>query len=141
MLLCHLLPMPQHHHHRRLANIIKIQYSNLDNPIAGRCSRIIAKPPSESAVKAWFYNLTNSLQQIMNDEGTFLALFPRRILTSVSNCRNLRSASPSFSKDGCTHRVKSVLRLAKRQNKFTLQIGAHGKNWAAPSFLVFGKFL
>ena len=80
---------------------------------AERCSRIIAKPPSESAVKARFYNLTNSLQQTMNDEGAFPALFPHRILTLVSNCRKLRSASPSFSKDGCIHTVKSVLRLAK----------------------------
>ena len=107
---------------------------------AERCSRIIAKPPSESAVKAWFYNLTNSLQQIMNDEGVFPVLFPRRILTSVSNCRNLRSASPSFSKDGCTHRVKSVLRLAKRQNKFTLQIGAHGKTGQCCLFLFSENF-
>ena len=46
---------------------------------AERCSRIIAKPPSESAVKAWFYNLTNSLQQIINNEGSFPVSFPRRI--------------------------------------------------------------
>ena len=81
---------------------------------AERCSRIIAKPPSESAVKAWFYNLTNSLPRTMNDGGAFPALFSCRILISVSNCRNLCSALQSFSKDGCTHRVKSVLRLAKR---------------------------
>ena len=93
--------------------------------LAERCSRIIAKPPSESAVKARFYNLTNSLQQTMNDEGAFPALFPRRILTLVSNCRNLRSASPSFSKDGCIHTVKSVLRLAKRPNNVTPRISAH----------------
>ena len=92
---------------------------------AERCSRIIAKPPSESAVKAWFYNMTNSLQQIRNDEGAFPALFPRRILTLVSNCRNFRSASPSFSKDGCTHTVKSVLRLTKRPNNVTARISAH----------------
>ena len=92
---------------------------------AERCSRIIAKPPSESAVKAWFYNMTNSLQQIRNDEGAFPALFPRRILTLVSNCRNFRSASPSFSKDGCTHTVKSVLRLTKRPNNVTPRITAH----------------
>ena len=92
---------------------------------AERCSRIIAKPPSESAVKAWFYNMTNSLQQIRNDEGAFPALFPRRILTLVSNCRNLRSASPSFSKNGCRHTVKSVLRLAKRPNNVTPRISAH----------------
>ena len=93
--------------------------------LAERCSRIIAKPPSESAVKAWFYNLTNSLQQTMNDEGAFPALFPRRILTSVSNCRNLRSTSPSFSKDGCIHTAKPVLRLAKRPNNSTPRISAH----------------
>ena len=93
--------------------------------VAERCSRIIAKPPSKSAVKAWFYNLTNSLQKITNDEGAFPALVPRRILTLVSNCRNLRSASPSFSKDGCTHTVKSVLRLAKRPNNVTPRISAH----------------
>ena len=93
--------------------------------LAERCSRIIAKPPSESAVKAWFYNMTNSLQQIRNDEGAFPALFPRRILTLVSNCRNFRSASPSFSKDGCTHTVKSVLRLTKRPNNVTPRISAH----------------
>ena len=92
---------------------------------AARCSRIIAKPPSESAVKAWFYNMTNSLQQIRNDEGAFPALFPRSILTLVSNCRNFRSASPSFSKDGCTHTVKSVLRLTKRPNNVTPRISAH----------------
>ena len=92
---------------------------------AERCSRIIAKPPSKSAVKAWFYNLTNSLQKITNDKGAFPALVPRRILTLVSNCRNLHSASPSFSKDGCTHTVKSVLRLAKRPNNVTPRISAH----------------
>ena len=94
------------------------------NP-AERCSRIIAKPPWELAVKAWFYNLTNSLQQTTNDEGAFLALLPRRILTLVSNCRNLRSASPSFSKDGCVHTVKSVLKLAKRPSNVTPRISAH----------------
>ena len=99
--------------------------SDIFYEIAERCSRIIAKPPSESAVKAWFYNLTNSLQQITTDEGTFPALFPRRKLTLVSNCRNLRSASPSFSKDGCTHTVKSVLRLAKRPNNVTPRISAY----------------
>ena len=93
--------------------------------IAERCSRIIAKPPSESAVKARFYNLTHSLQQITNDGSAFPALFPRRILTLVSNCRNLRSASPSFSKDDCIHTVKSVLRLAKRSNNVTPRISAH----------------
>ena len=98
---------------------------NTNTNTAERCSRIIAKPPSESAVKAWFYNLTNSLQQIRNDEGAFPALFPCRILTLVSNCRNLRSASPSFSKDGCTHTVKSVLRLTKRPNNVTPRISAH----------------
>ena len=92
---------------------------------AERCSRIIAKLPLESAVKAWFYNLTNSLQQIMNDEGAFPALFPCSILTLVSNCRNVHSASLSFSKDGCIHTVKSVLRLAKWPNNFTSQISAH----------------
>ena len=78
----------------------------LRRKIAERCLLIIEKPPSESAVKAWFYNLTNSLQQTMNDEGVFPALFARRILTLVSNCRDLRSASPSFSKDGSTHTMK-----------------------------------
>ena len=92
---------------------------------AERCSLIIAKLPSESAVKAWFYNLKNSLQQTVNDEGVFPALFPRRILILVSNCRNLCSASPSFSKDGCIHTVKLVLRLAKRPNNFTPWISAH----------------
>ena len=52
-------------------------------------------------------------------------MFPRRILTLVSNCRNLRSASPSFLKDGCTHTVKSVLRLTKRPNNVTPRISAH----------------
>ena len=93
--------------------------------IAERCSRTIAKPPSKSAVKAWFCNLTNSLQQIINDEGGFPSLFPGRILTFVSNCRNLRSASPSFSKNDRTHTAKSVLRLVKRPNDFTPRISTH----------------
>ena len=86
---------------------------------AERCSHIIAKPPSESAVKAWFYNLTNSLQQTTNNEGVFPAFFPCMILTLVSKCRNLRSASPSFSKDSCVYTMKSVLRLAKRTSNVT----------------------
>ena len=45
---------------------IKVLYKTLLKLLgAERCSRIIAKPPSELAVKAWFYNLTNSLQQTM----------------------------------------------------------------------------
>ena len=91
---------------------------------AERCSRIIAKPPSDSAVKVWLYNLTNSLQQTMNDEGAFPTLFPRRILPLVSNCKNLRNASPSFSKYGCIHTVKSVLRLTKRPNNVAPRISA-----------------
>ena len=123
--------------HSQLFSLLRCTHN--DTPIimcAERCLCVIAKPPSESAVQAWFYNLTNSLQQTMNDEGTFLALFPSRILTSLSNCRNLHSASPSFSKDGCTHRVKSVLRLAKRPNTFTLRISAHKKLGIA----VFSRF-
>ena len=76
----------------------------------------------------------------MYNAGAFQVFFPRRILTSVSNCRNFRSASPSFSKDGCKHRVKSVLRSAKRSNKVTQQVGAHGKMGNAV-FSFFFKFL
>ena len=110
----------------KLQSVIVVPTDEDENiTTAERCSRIIAKPPSESAVKAWFYNMTNSLQQIRNDEGAFPALFPRSILTLVSNCRNFRSASPSFSKDGCTHTVKSVLRPTKRPNNVTPRISAH----------------
>ena len=45
--------------------------------------------------------------------------------STVCHCRNFRSASPSFSKDGCTHTVKSVLRLTKRPNNVTPRISAH----------------
>ena len=109
-------------------------------PSIERCSCIIAKLPSESVVKSWFYNLTNILQQTMNDKGAFLALFPHRILSSISNCRNFRNALPSFSKDGCIHRVKSVLRLAKRPSKFTPQISAHGKIGQHRLFLFLENF-
>ena len=92
---------------------------------AERCSRIIAKQPLDSAVKAWFYKLTNSLQQTINNARVFPVLFSHRILTFVSNCRNLCSASPSLLKDGCKHTMKSVLRLAKRPNNLTPRIWAH----------------
>ena len=102
--------------------------------IAERCSRIIAKPPSELAVKAWFYNLTNSLQQITNDEGAFPALVPRRILTLVSNCRNLRSASPSFSKDGCIHTIVMCVPFGRPASRWQ-RPGRH--NWAVMVELTF----
>ena len=85
---------------------------------AERYSRINMKPPSESAAKAWFNKLTNALQQMIINAIAFLVLLSNRILALVSDCRNLHSALPSFSKDGCTPLAKSVLRLAKRPNNF-----------------------
>ena len=75
--------------------------------------------------KTRFYNPTNLLQRTLVNARDFPVLFSRRILPLVSNCRNLRNASPFFSKDGCTHAMKSVLRLAKRQNDFKLQTNSH----------------
>ena len=92
---------------------------------AERCSRINAKLPLESAVKTRFYNLTNLLQRTLVNARDFPVLYSHRILTLVSNCRNLHNASPSFSKDGCTHAIKSVLRFAKRPNDFKLQTNSY----------------
>ena len=99
---------------------------NLNVEGAERCPRITARPPSESAVKARFYKLSNSLQQTINNARSFPILFSHSILTLVSNCINLRSASSSFWEDGCAHRVKSILRLAKRPKNLTTRIRAHG---------------
>lgn len=93
--------------------------------IAERCSCINAKPSSVLVVKALFCKLTNSLQQIVDNARAFPALFLHKILTFVSNCKNLHNALPSFSKDSCTHTVNLVPRLDRRLNNFTPQIRAH----------------
>lgn len=67
----------------------------------------------------------NSRQQMVNDSRPFRALFSRRILILVPNCRKLRRASPSLEKDSCTQTEYSVLTPAKRSKWFAAPVETH----------------
>lgn len=63
-------------------------------------------------------------QQTVNDSRYSPALWSHRILTLVSNCGNLHSASPSLEKGGCRHTVKSVFQPTKCSNCFASRVGS-----------------
>ena len=86
----------------------------LELGLAERCSRINAKRPSESAVKVWFYKGRKYLQQTIVNARAFPVLCSHRILTLVSNCRNLRSALPSFSKTAAQTQWNPLSSLTRR---------------------------
>ena len=114
-------------------NFILLHYAMRDSCLplcdvflfAERCTRINAKLPSESSVRSLFSKFKNSLQKTTNDPKDFPVFFSGGILILLSNCRNLRSASPSFSKVRYTNTVKSVLRLAKHPHNFTPRFNCH----------------
>ena len=87
-------------------------------------SSLRANPPSKSTVKAQFFGEQAAR---VSRQATRYALYCEATdnIDSSIKFQKFRSASPSFSKDGCTNRVKSVLRLAQRQNKLTLQFSTH----------------
>ena len=101
--------------HRRMALVINIATAR---------SPLRANPPSKSTVKAQFFGEQAAR---VSRQATRYALYCEATdnIDSSIKFQKFRSASPSFSKDGCTNRVKSVLRLAQRQNKLTLQFSTH----------------